>query len=171
MPSTCARWADVREAVTSENRVFMSSCGILRIMSAWADASRRPLSSAALRPNLNVCSILTPSYFSVRRSMRFFMRRMQPKNSTAQRMTAAAVMRKVEPDRPLSSLRSRQPMDTAPKSAPALDASFQIVVLSIVPFTDTKIANCVGFSNWALLSLAIFAHATPQSLRDSSITK
>ena len=126
---------DSDTALTSSSMV---SCGMYMITSAWADASTRPLRSAALRPSRKVSAILMSSYLSRRSSWTFFIRRMQPKNSTTQRMMAAACVRKSLPDWPASSLRSRQDTDTRPSRSPALAASFQRRVLSNFPFMTYK---------------------------------
>ena len=60
------------------------------------------------------------------------MMRMQPKNSTAHRIMAAAWMRKLLPERAAHSLSARQPTDVPPRNAPALAASFHSVLLSNV---------------------------------------
>ena len=140
MPSICS-FCEALMGMASDTAPTswsMVSWGIYMTKSAWADASRRPLRSAARLPRTKVSAILTPSNLSRRSSCTFFIRRMQPKNSTAQRTIKAACERKVLPDMPASSFRARQETETSPNRSPALAASFQRRVLSNLPFMTYK---------------------------------
>ena len=76
--------------------------------------------------------------------MYFFIRRIQPKNSTAHRMMAAAWTRNVEPVRAAPSFRTRHSDENPPNTNPTRPASFQRVLLS--SFIRTKVTLIASFS-------------------------